>query len=813
MTDIGLRDLRCSLTLHFAVIAWLTAMLVAAGSGSYFLPAFIFCVSTAAYVFVDRLEWFALGRVGSYVGMLAATVFSVASYFYSAFSVPSESGQLAAIAGLLVYPEAVLFMQRKSLRVYEQIAVFLLLEMIVAALVNDNLWFGVLLAPIMLMWVSSLFLFSRYATLVQMKPNLDEQIPMLAEILYRFFVKKVIGEQHNPSVVTTRVSLQGSSFGRGSRRVLQSIPIGIGAMVFAGFFFYLLPRTSGVQFEPSLGPEARTGLPRTLSVGYVGRLLSDPTPVMRVSLSHLNSNKNYVLREAPYIRARVMDTYGTTRRGSWSSPGEWVFGGVPTYRRLTEIRAAEEPLYLNRNRVKVEFDIRNQFAATLFSLPPAFATGSSAPVPLRYDRLNMILDEVDAIRLPRTKSLVYQIGSSGFYNGVQLPIVPALIGDSNYENLTLIDLSYDFSGYTAGDRYRQTLLSQSGVDLQRPYELAKFIERHFTDGSFSYTLDLPPPVDAAIDPIEDFLINSRRGHCQYFASAMVMLLRQSQIPCRIVVGYRPHEYNSLGDYYSVKQSDAHAWVEGLFSQGDLQGTELEGWATPAANYWVRFDPTPERAVEAPATQQKQALDYAEKLWKDYVVEGQKLSSEDSLYAPVSANSENAYDSMVDRFKDMRQLIAQGELWAGLARIGFAWRVAILVTAIGVCGILLWQTVKILKRFAPRLAKRLGLRPQASLVQQPFYARCLELLESRGLRRGLDETPHEFTHRAGLVLEDGQAQLGSDPLRPVLARLTALYYRLRFGSEQTLTPVEQLDVEEALLKLTHYPVVSPPKRES
>lgn len=804
MTTIVLKDLRCSLTLHFAIIAWLTAMLVATGSGSYFLPVFIFCVSTAAYIFVDRLEWFELGRVGSYVGMLAATIFSVGSYFYSSFSVPSESGQLAAIAGLLVYPEAVLFLQRKSLRVYEQIAVFLLLEMIVAALVNDNLWFGILLAPIMLLWVSSLFLFSRYATFVQMNPNLDEPIPMLAEILYRFFVKSVIGEKQNPSVVTTQAWAASIPAGNVLRRVLQSIPLGVGAMVFAGFFFYLLPRTGAVQFEPSLGTEARTGLPRTLNVGYVGRLLSDPTPVMRVSLSHFNSKKNYGLRQSPYIRARVMDTYGKFASRSWSSEGEWVFGGVPSYRQLTEIQTREELLYLNRDRVRVEFDIRNQFAATLVSLPPAFATGRTAPVPLRYDKFNMVMDEVDAMRLPRSKSIVYEIGSCAFAHGIQLPIIPALLGSSTYERHTLYNMSSDLSNFRTCDQYRQNLLTQAHIDPKRPYELAKYIERHFTDGDFTYTLDLPPPVDVNIDPIEDFLVNGRKGHCQYFASAMTMMLRQSHIPSRIVIGYKPHEYNALGDYYSVKQSDAHAWVEGLFSQNDLRGTELEDWATASANYWVRFDPTPARADVAPPTQQGQAMDYAEKLWKDYVVEGQKLASEDSLYAPVSANSENAYAAMVDKFKQLRQQLVSGELWSGIARIGFAWQVAILIISVGAFGILLWQSIKLMQRFAPRLAGRLGLRPQTTAVQQLFYASCLELLERRGLRRKLDETPREFTQRASLALENIAAEEGSASLGDSLARLTSLYYRMRFGDQQSLSAAEHQDIEQALLELTNYP---------
>ncbi len=825
MTATVLKDLRCSLTLHFAVIAWLTAMLVAAGSGSYFLPAFIFCVSTAAYIFVDRLEWFELGRVGSYVGMLAATVFSVGSYFYSAFSVPSESGQLAAIAGLLVYPEAVLFLQRKSLRVYEQIAVFLLLEMIVAALVNDNLWFGVLLAPIMLMWVSSLFLFSRYATLVQMNPNLDEPTPMLAEILYRLFVKSVIGEKQNPQVVTTRPGQHSGPAGQSLRRILQSIPLGIGAMVFAGFFFYLLPRTGAVQFEPSLGPTARTGLPRTLNVGHVGRLLSDPTPVMRVSVSHFNTKKNYPLRQSPYIRARVMDSYGNASRASRFYGAEWIFGGVPSYLQLTVTQPRDEPLYLNRDRVRVEFDIRNQFAATLYSLPPAFATGRATPVPLRYDSLNMVLDEVDALRVPRSKSMVYEIGSSAFASGVQLPIVPALMSGSHYENHTLYNLTNDFSEFATCEQYRRRLIDRAEIDVQRPYELAKFVERHFTDGDFTYTLDLPPPVDESIDPIEDFLVNGRMGHCQYFASAMVMILRQSHIPSRIVVGYKPHEYNALGDYYSVKQSDAHAWVEALFSQEQLIGTELEGWATPAASYWVRFDPTPARAAETPPTQQGQAIDYAEKLWKDYVVEGQKLDSENSLYAPVSANSENAYASMVEQFKKAQQQVTSGQLWAGLARIGFAWQVAILITAVGVVGVLCWQTLLLLQRFAPRLAGRLGLRPQATRVQQAFYARCLDLLERRGLRRMLHETPREFTQRASLSLQHAPAPSGSAPLDKApldkapldkapldkaLSRLTGLYYRMRFSEQQTLSPAEQQDVEQALLELANYPDTTKPQ---
>jgi len=353
----------------------------------------------------------------------------------------------------------------------------------------------------------------------------------------------------------------------------------------------------------------------------------------------------------------------------------------------------------------------------------------------------------------------------------------------------------DFRNFKHCDQYRRKLLHDSKLDERRTYEVAKYIEHHFTHGDFTYTLDLRPPIDPDMDPIEDFLINQRRGHCQYFASAMVMMLRQSNIPSRIVVGYKPHEFNKLGKYYSVKQNDAHAWVEALMTRSDLEGTELEHWATDSESYWVRFDPTPASADDELISQQGQAIDYAEKLWKDYVVEGQKLTSEDSLYAPVAANSENAYAAAVENFKQLRQRFIAGELFARLGRIGFAWQAAILITAIGGLAILLWQGSKLLQRFAPRFASRIGLKHPSKAIKQAFFARCLSLLARRGLRRELHETPEEFTHRAGQNLTGSSP--ATTPATDALGLLTAHYYRLRFGHNQTLSTAEQQDIDHAL----------------
>jgi len=83
------------------------------------------------------------------------------------------------------------------------------------------------------------------------------------------------------------------------------------------------------------------------------------------------------------------------------------------------------------------------------------------------------------------------------------------------------------------------------------------------------------------DSIDDFLFNTRRGFCEHFASAFTVLARAAGIPARVVTGYQGGEFNPLGGYLIVRQSDAHAWSE----------VWLDGKG------WVRVDPTAAVAPE------------------------------------------------------------------------------------------------------------------------------------------------------------------------------------------------------------------------
>ena len=104
------------------------------------------------------------------------------------------------------------------------------------------------------------------------------------------------------------------------------------------------------------------------------------------------------------------------------------------------------------------------------------------------------------------------------------------------------------------------------------YDKARAVES-FLQNNYGYTLDLPatPPAD----PIANFLFQRKQGHCEYFASAMAVMLRSIGIPTRIATGFRGGEYNDLTGSYIIRGRDAHAWVEVYFAN--------EGWIT--------FDPT------------------------------------------------------------------------------------------------------------------------------------------------------------------------------------------------------------------------------
>lgn len=171
----------------------------------------------------------------------------------------------------------------------------------------------------------------------------------------------------------------------------------------------------------------------------------------------------------------------------------------------------------------------------------------------------LFLGRGGALRMVRRPSdvLRYQVGLAAEE--------VALVAPPEAEDSTL-----DPGGSSPAITDLATRVTGEGTSLERARQLERYFHTRYT-----YTLDFVGR--SAEEPLEEFLFESRSGHCEYFATSMVVMLRSQGIPARLVTGFLGGEYNPFEGYFVVRQANAHAWVEAWIAE--------EG-------RWMVFDPTP-----------------------------------------------------------------------------------------------------------------------------------------------------------------------------------------------------------------------------
>lgn len=290
-----------------------------------------------------------------------------------------------------------------------------------------------------------------------------------------------------------------------------------------------------------------------------------------------------------------------------------------------------------------------------------------------------------------------------------------------------------------------------------PAAKALMLENHLRTG-FAYSLDNRSA--NAADPLSDFLFDSRSGHCEYFATSMAVMLRVLGIPSRVVNGFRRGEYNQWSDYWIVRQSDAHSWVEAYF---------------PGVG-WVDFDATPAARGDASyyaARLASQFLDAVDVFWTE-VVTFDRIKQY-SFFVRLGSNLRGS----VDRFSlSLYRLDYFGrKVWKGAREWeGPGWFGAFAVLAAAAGSLILWRRRASLWLFW----KKTVLRKSPSELAPSYYLELLEILRRKGFVRSRSETPGEFLQRVGDRL---------DP-RPAAA-ITDYYYRSRYGNH----PLRQGDLDE------------------
>ncbi len=307
--------------------------------------------------------------------------------------------------------------------------------------------------------------------------------------------------------------------------VLKSLLIPLISMPMTLFLFVTLPRTS-YPFLNFLNraEKAKTGFTDNVRLGSVSDIQEDSTAIFRAHMEKID--ERYL-----YWRGIVLDYFDGT---SWRRSEEEISG---EYQLNITGRKITQTVYLEPYENIYIFALDKPYSIALKNLKKhgdlTFTTAKTIDRRIRYEAVSVMSYAITEESINRD-------------NYLQLPedISPEIV------------------------KLSKETASKAESDDQIPIAILNFLSR----GNYKYSLQNLP---VSKTPLEDFLFKYKYGNCEYFASAMAVMLRAAGIPARLVGGYRGGYYNDMGKYYLVPQKNAHVWVEAYTDKG-----------------WIRLDPTP-----------------------------------------------------------------------------------------------------------------------------------------------------------------------------------------------------------------------------
>jgi len=311
------------------------------------------------------------------------------------------------------------------------------------------------------------------------------------------------------------------------------------------------------------------------------------------------------------------------------------------------------------------------------------------------------------------------------------------------------------------DPRMRELAGQLIAGLTTDRERAGAIETYLRT-SYGYTLDLPD--HETRDPIAYFLFERKKGHCEYFASAMTVMLRAVGVPARLVNGFQSGTFNPISKLYVIRASDAHSWVEAYL----------------AGRGWVIFDPTPaDSRPRQGALMSRLALwaDAADTFWQDWVL--QYDLGRQWVLAEKLQNSSRRFGMrwLDDLNQTTVQSTARVRQWFAQHGASVSLLILFLVAAV-LAGPRTWRALRMLHRVR-RVREGRASAGDATLL----YVRMLEVLRRRGFQKPAWFTPREFA--ASLPAETGT----------LVDQFTAAYNDVRFGGKTDAAPRLTLLLEE------------------
>ena len=396
----------------------------------------------------------------------------------------------------------------------------------------------------------------------------------------------------------------------------------------------------------------------------------------------------------------------------------------------------------------------------------------------------------------------FDLKTSGLVDGRQAPLVPAAeaVEASPY-------LQMPEGGLPRLTALAARWVKESRMSSPRHYDVARWLEQQLaTSGEFHYSLE-GQERDNSIDAIEDFVSKHPRGHCEYFATALALMLRSQGIPSRVLLGYRCDEWHEDRQCFQVRELHAHAWVEAYLAPEQippgLSGSDSPHWQHGG---WLRLDGTPASEVGSQAAARTfwgawQGRWHAlQRSWDNYIVDMDRVKQRQTVYEPISRFSRALFAKL---FNPAWWIDLVARLWASLAAwfrggiMGWLFGAVVVIAITVVPLTVLWLLARSLRWLwrwivGARSGQRAGVRTSVE-----FYRRFEQILGRIGIERRAGQTPCEFAHAAGTRLV---ATTGRQELYLRAMQVAEAFYRVRFGC-RTLDAAAQRTVEQALKDLT------------
>jgi protein-glutamine gamma-glutamyltransferase len=500
-------------------------------------------------------------------------------------------------------------------------------------------------------------------------------------------------------------------------------------MILAGSFliFFLLPRISS-HYLSAYTPtsDVSTGFTDRVQLGRIGQIQQSSAVVMHIEIQN-DLQGGYDLK---WRGVALSNFDGRT----WSNSYEQtqVRSAIDGSYRLASLpdpsAAAGRSIHY---RVLMEPIGTNVF---FLAERPQSLTGNFRQVTTDAGGAVYDLDTERPINRYEAVSQLAQIDS----DELRLAANTAPVGMDEYLKLPPLDIRIS------------NLAEEIAAPAPSNYDKAVAIEQHLLT-HFGYTLELPRSLPQ--DPLANFLFERKKGHCEYFASSMAVMLRSLRIPARIVTGFRGGEFNDLTGQYVVRASDAHSWVEAYF---------------PGSG-WISFDPTPAGNLPTRTGWSRMQLymDAAASFWREWII-NYDASHQRTLGKDAAYGTRRFFDEarrwmgrqhralLRSARRAQRHFTTFPVRWLG-GLIAFT---AVLITLLN-----LRRLVSGLRDRSLRAHPERAPRESAAL----WYDRMVSRMARRGWRKSPSQTPLDFV-----------AAIQEAALQNKVARFTRAYESARFG---------------------------------